>query len=242
MPARGTTAALRAPLRFSRIRRQEFPRDRPGHRDLLRRDRRRALLHASAACSRRRCTRRSRCTSDYGGVVPELASRDHVRRLLPLTRAGARRSRQSASRRSTRSPTPKARAWPARCWSAPRWRTALGYGARHAGDRHPSPRRPPAVAAAVRRAAGLPVRRAAGLRRAHAADARRRRGRYALLGETLDDAAGEAFDKSAKLLGLGYPGGPALARAGRAAGAPGRFEPAAADAALAAISTSASAA
>jgi N6-L-threonylcarbamoyladenine synthase len=36
-------------------------------------------------------------------------------------------------------------------------------------------------------------------------------GRYELLGETLDDAAGEAFDKSAKLLGLGYPGGPALA-------------------------------
>jgi N6-L-threonylcarbamoyladenine synthase len=37
-------------------------------------------------------------------------------------------------------------------------------------------------------------------------------GRYQLLGETIDDAAGEAFDKSAKLLGLGYPGGPALAK------------------------------
>ncbi|MDQ3260330.1 MAG: tRNA (adenosine(37)-N6)-threonylcarbamoyltransferase complex transferase subunit TsaD, partial [Pseudomonadota bacterium] len=37
-------------------------------------------------------------------------------------------------------------------------------------------------------------------------------GRYELLGETVDDAAGEAFDKSAKLLGLGYPGGPALAK------------------------------
>jgi N6-L-threonylcarbamoyladenine synthase len=37
-------------------------------------------------------------------------------------------------------------------------------------------------------------------------------GRYELLGDTLDDAAGEAFDKTAKLLGLGYPGGPALAR------------------------------
>jgi N6-L-threonylcarbamoyladenine synthase len=37
-------------------------------------------------------------------------------------------------------------------------------------------------------------------------------GRYTLLGETLDDAAGEAFDKSAKLLGLGYPGGPAISR------------------------------
>ncbi len=40
----------------------------------------------------------------------------------------------------------------------------------------------------------------------------RRRGEYELLGETIDDAAGEAFDKSAKLMGLGYPGGPALAR------------------------------
>ena len=41
-------------------------------------------------------------------------------------------------------------------------------------------------------------------------------GRYALLGETVDDAAGEAFDKTASLLGLAYPGGPALSRAGGA--------------------------
>jgi N6-L-threonylcarbamoyladenine synthase len=47
-------------------------------------------------------------------------------------------------------------------------------------------------------------------------------GRYRLLGETVDDAAGEAFDKSAKLLGLGYPGGPALAQLA-AQGHPGRF-------------------
>jgi N6-L-threonylcarbamoyladenine synthase len=47
-------------------------------------------------------------------------------------------------------------------------------------------------------------------------------GRYELLGETIDDAAGEAFDKSAKLLGLGYPGGPALARLA-AFGDPGAF-------------------
>jgi N6-L-threonylcarbamoyladenine synthase len=40
-------------------------------------------------------------------------------------------------------------------------------------------------------------------------------GRYALLGETIDDAAGEAFDKSAKLMGLGYPGGPALSHLAR---------------------------
>jgi N6-L-threonylcarbamoyladenine synthase len=47
-------------------------------------------------------------------------------------------------------------------------------------------------------------------------------GRYAMLGETLDDAAGEAFDKTAKLLGLGYPGGPALAKLAEN-GRPGRF-------------------
>jgi N6-L-threonylcarbamoyladenine synthase len=47
-------------------------------------------------------------------------------------------------------------------------------------------------------------------------------GQYDLLGETLDDAAGEAFDKTAKLLGLGYPGGPQLARLAEQ-GQPGRF-------------------
>src|SRR5439155_15105759 len=48
-------------------------------------------------------------------------------------------------------------------------------------------------------------------------------GRYTLLGETQDDAAGEAFDKTATLLGLGYPGGPALARLAES-GDPRRFE------------------
>jgi N6-L-threonylcarbamoyladenine synthase len=47
-------------------------------------------------------------------------------------------------------------------------------------------------------------------------------GQYELLGETIDDAAGEAFDKSAKLLGLGYPGGPALSRLA-ASGHPAAF-------------------
>jgi N6-L-threonylcarbamoyladenine synthase len=47
-------------------------------------------------------------------------------------------------------------------------------------------------------------------------------GRYQLLGESLDDAAGEAFDKTAKLLGLGYPGGPEIARLAEQ-GTPGRF-------------------
>jgi N6-L-threonylcarbamoyladenine synthase len=48
-------------------------------------------------------------------------------------------------------------------------------------------------------------------------------GRYAMLGETQDDAAGEAFDKTAKLMDLGYPGGPALAKLAES-GTPGRFK------------------
>lgn len=47
-------------------------------------------------------------------------------------------------------------------------------------------------------------------------------GRYQILGESVDDAAGEAFDKTAKLLGLDYPGGPELAKMAQA-GTPGRF-------------------
>ena len=47
-------------------------------------------------------------------------------------------------------------------------------------------------------------------------------GRYRLLGDTLDDAAGEAFDKTAKMMGLPYPGGPALAKLAET-GQPGRF-------------------
>ena len=64
-------------------------------------------------------------------------------------------------------------------------------------------------------------------------------GRYRLLGETLDDAAGEAFDKTAKLMGLPYPGGPELARAGRGR-PPGRVQVLAPDDRPARASTSAS--
>jgi N6-L-threonylcarbamoyladenine synthase len=74
---------------------------------------------------------------------------------------------------------------------------------------------------------GAALRGPAGLGRAHPAGRGRGIGRYRLLGETLDDAAGEAFDKTAKLMGLPYPGGPAagaLAESGTPApsASPGR--------------------
>ena len=80
-----------------------------------------------------------------------------------------------------------------------------------AGDRRAPHGRPPAGTAAGARSADVPVCRLAGVGRPHAARPRARRRPYELLGSSLDDAAGEAFDKTAKLLGLGYPGGPQLA-------------------------------
>ena len=59
----------------------------------------------------------------YGGVVPELASRDHVRKLLPLLKKVLEPSRRTGGA-STASPTPPGRAWSARCWSGPRWPAA----------------------------------------------------------------------------------------------------------------------
>ena len=168
--------------------------------------------------------------ADYGGVVPELASRDHIRRLLPLTR-GAARTRPAAAlddadrRRLHR----RARASPARCWSAQpsptAWPTRSAcprIGVHHLEAHLLSPllSRPapefPFVALLVS-GGHTQLMRVAGV------------GDYELLGETLDDAAGEAFDKSAKLLGWAIPGGPALAQLATR-GQPGRYPAAAPDA------------
>jgi N6-L-threonylcarbamoyladenine synthase len=156
---------------------------------------------------------------EYGGVVPELASRDHIRKTLPLIRAvlaevggnpvngvaytagpgligallvGAALGRSLAA-----------------AWGVP----AIGI---HHMEGHllspmlePDPPAFPFTALLVSGGHTL-LADVAGL------------GRYRILGESLDDAAGEAFDKTAKLLGLGYPGGPAIARAAER-GRPGRF-------------------
>ena len=159
--------------------------------------------------------------AEYGGVVPELASRDHVRKLVPLldeafAAAGLERGAVEGIA-YTAGPgligalmvgASFARTLAA-AWQVP----ALGV---HHMEGHllapmleADPPAFPFLALLVSGGHTLLVA-VAGV------------GRYRILGESIDDAAGEAFDKTAKLLGLPYPGGPALARlAGR--GDPARF-------------------
>ena len=147
----------------------------------------------------------------YGGVVPELASRDHIRRVLPLARqvmsaAGATLADVDFIA-YTRGPGLAGAllvgAGVACALAASLQRPAIGV---HHLEGHllspflsADPPEFPFVALLVSGGHTQLMR---------VEDV----GRYELLGETIDDAAGEAFDKSAKLLGLGYPGGPALAR------------------------------
>jgi N6-L-threonylcarbamoyladenine synthase len=147
----------------------------------------------------------------YGGVVPELASRDHIRRLVPLVRrvlGDANVARSDIDLVAyTRGPGLAGAllvgAGMANALAASLGKPALGV---HHLEGHllspflsADPPRFPFVALLVSGGHTQLMRVAAV-------------GDYELLGETIDDAAGEAFDKSAKLLGLGYPGGPALAR------------------------------
>jgi N6-L-threonylcarbamoyladenine synthase len=147
----------------------------------------------------------------YGGVVPELASRDHIRRLLPLVRsvlqqAGALESDLDGVA-YTRGPGLAGALLVGAAFA-----NSLAFGLRipaigvHHLEGHllspllePNPPAFPFVALLVS-GGHTQLMRVGGL------------GDYAMLGETQDDAAGEAFDKTAKLLGLGYPGGPALAK------------------------------
>lgn len=157
----------------------------------------------------------------YGGVVPELASRDHVKRLLPLVRQALADARTVPAELHgvayTAGPglvgalltgAALARSL-AYAWGIP----ALGVHHLEGHllapllEREPPPF--PHVALLVSGGHTMLIE-VAGI------------GRYALLGETRDDAAGEAFDKSAKLLGLPYPGGPELARLAER-GRPGAF-------------------
>ena len=147
----------------------------------------------------------------YGGVVPELASRDHIRRVIPLTRevmAEAQKSLQDIDVVAyTRGPGLAGAllvgAGVACALGAALQKPVLGV---HHLEGHllspflsADPPEFPFVALLVS-GGHTQLMRVDGV------------GRYELLGETIDDAAGEAFDKSAKLMGLGYPGGPALSK------------------------------
>ncbi len=149
--------------------------------------------------------------ADYGGVVPELASRDHIRRVLPLARQVLAQSGCTLAEVDvvayTRGPG-LAGALLVGAGVAVALAAALGkpaMGIHHLEGHLLSPfladDKPEFPFTALLVSGGhTQLMDVQGV------------GRYALLGETIDDAAGEAFDKSAKLLGLGYPGGPALAK------------------------------
>ena len=162
-----------------------------------------------------------RLHAEYGGVVPELASRDHVRKLLPMIRSALAQSGTRPSQVEgiayTAGPGLVGALLVGACLAralAFAWRVpAVGI---HHMEGHllapmletPAPAFP-FVALLVSGGHTLLV----GVNGV---------GRYTTLGESLDDAAGEAFDKVAKLLELPYPGGPALAKLAES-GVTGRF-------------------
>ncbi len=152
---------------------------------------------------------------EYGGVVPELASRDHIRRIVPLTRqvldqAGLQPADLDAVAYTAGPGLAGALLVGAAFARAFAWARDLPAIPIHHLEGHLlSPLLAdevpefPFVALLVS-GGHTQLMEVAGV------------GRYTLLGETLDDAAGEAFDKSAKLMGLGYPGGPELSRLAQA--------------------------
>ncbi|MDP1666368.1 MAG: tRNA (adenosine(37)-N6)-threonylcarbamoyltransferase complex transferase subunit TsaD [Methylobacter sp.] len=147
--------------------------------------------------------------SEYGGVVPELASRDHIRKLVPLIKQCLQESQLIGSDINgiayTAGPglmgallvgaaTARSLAW---AWQVPALAVHHMEGHLLAPMLEDNPPAFPFVALLISGGHTLLVQ-VEGI------------GHYQLLGESLDDAAGEAFDKTAKMLGLGYPGGPKL--------------------------------
>ena len=159
--------------------------------------------------------------ADYGGVVPELASRDHIRKLAPLLQAALQEANLTAKDIDgiayTSGPglvgallvgSTVARSL-AYAWNIPAIGVHHMEGHLLAPMLEENPPHFPFVALLVS-GGHTQLVRVDGV------------GRYELLGESIDDAAGEAFDKTAKLLGLDYPGGAALARLALN-GTPNRF-------------------
>ena len=147
----------------------------------------------------------------FGGVVPELASRDHIQRVLPLTQqilAEANKTLQDINGIAYTQGPGLAGALLVGTSIAQSLAFSLNIpsiGVHHLEGHLLAPlleENPPAFPFVALLVSGghSQLMRVDGV------------GQYTLLGDTLDDAAGEAFDKTAKLLGLGYPGGPALAK------------------------------
>lgn len=149
--------------------------------------------------------------AEYGGVVPELASRDHIRRVLPLTN----RVLESANKTLNDIDAIAYTQGPGLSGAllvGTSFAEALAFslnvptiGVHHLEGHLLAPlleAHPPVFPFVALLVSGghSQLMRVDGI------------GQYELLGDTLDDAAGEAFDKTAKLLGLGYPGGPALSK------------------------------
>ncbi len=148
---------------------------------------------------------------EYGGVVPELASRDHIRRALPLLEQVLQEAQLNKTDIDAIAYTQGPGLAGALLVGAS---VACGLGLalnkpmlgiHHLEGHLLSPllaSKPPAFPFISLLVSGghTQLMRVEGI------------GKYTLLGETLDDAAGEAFDKSAKLLGLSYPGGPAISK------------------------------
>ena len=147
--------------------------------------------------------------ASYGGVIPELASRDHIRKTLPLIKEAIKDASIKASELDGVAYTAGPGLVGALLVGAAIGRSlAMGWGVSAIGVHHmeghllapmlePNPPVFPFVALLVS-GGHTQLVRADGI------------GRYELLGESLDDAAGEAFDKVGKMLGLPYPGGPHL--------------------------------
>jgi len=149
--------------------------------------------------------------NEYGGVVPELASRDHIRKLVPLIKQTLKESKLKQSDIDgiayTAGPglmgallvgatTAKSLAW---AWQVPAIAVHHMEGHLLAPMLEENPPPFPFIALLVSGGHTLLIQ-VDGI------------GQYTQLGESLDDAAGEAFDKTAKMLGLGYPGGPKVSK------------------------------
>jgi N6-L-threonylcarbamoyladenine synthase len=159
--------------------------------------------------------------ADYGGVVPELASRDHVRKTVPLIQAALKEAGLSSNDIDAVAYT----AGPglvgallvgatvgrslAFAWDVPAIPVHHMEGHLLAPMLEENPPEFPFVALLVS-GGHTQLISVTGI------------GKYELLGESIDDAAGEAFDKTAKLLGLDYPGGPMLSKMA-SQGTEGRF-------------------